>query len=83
VPFYLQVKLITTWNQDIQSTGHLLISPGQRHEINFNIVEMLSKNGIAFGDRAFCSHKLFEQFIEMILSLLSVLNLIGNRIVVE
>jgi hypothetical protein len=32
---YCQVRLITTWNQDRQSTGHLLISLERKHEINF------------------------------------------------
>jgi len=43
--------------------GHLLISPGQEHEINFgdDIAKMLPENGIAVGDREFCSRKLFEQ----------------------
>jgi hypothetical protein len=59
-------KFITTWKQDTQSTGHLLISPGQKHGINFgnDMVKMLPKNGIVVGDREFCSCKLFEQFIK-------------------
>jgi putative transposase len=62
---YRQLKLITTLNQDTKSTGCLLLSPGQGHEINLgeNIVEMLPENGVAVGDRGFCSRKLFEQFI--------------------
>jgi putative transposase len=41
----------------------LLLSPGQGHEINLgeNIVEMLPENGVAVGDRGFCSR--IEQFI--------------------
>jgi hypothetical protein len=31
---YRQLKLITTLNQDTKSTGCLLLSPGQGHEIN-------------------------------------------------
>ncbi len=52
-------------NQDTKFTGHLIISPGQGHEINFgeDIVKMLLENGVAVGDRGFCSHKLFAQFI--------------------
>ena len=62
---YRQVKLITTLNQDTQSPGHLIISPGQAHEINFgeDMMKMLPENGVAIGDRGFCSRKLFEQFI--------------------
>jgi len=30
-----QLKLITTWHQDTKSTGHLILSLGQEHEINF------------------------------------------------
>jgi putative transposase len=61
-----QVKLITTLNQDTKSTGHLIISPGQKHEINFGeeIMRMLPENGVAVGDRGFCSRKLFDKFIE-------------------
>jgi putative transposase len=60
---YCQLKLITTLNQDTKSTGCLLLSPGQGHEINLgeNIVEMLPENGVAVGDRGFCSR--IEQFI--------------------
>jgi hypothetical protein len=56
---YRQVKLITTLNQD--TNGCLIISPGQEHKINFgeDMVKMLRKNGVAVGDRGFCSHKLF------------------------
>jgi Transposase DDE domain. len=63
---YRQVKLITTLNQDTKSTGHLIVSPGQAHQINFgeDIVKILPENGVAVGDRGFCSHKLFEQFIQ-------------------
>jgi putative transposase len=63
---YRQVKLITTLNQDTKSTGHLIVSPGGAHEINFgeDIVKMLPENGVAVGDRGFCSHKVFDQFIE-------------------
>jgi hypothetical protein len=32
---YRQIKLITTLHQDTKSTGHLITSPGQEHEINF------------------------------------------------
>jgi Transposase DDE domain. len=62
---YRQLKLITTLNQDTKSTGCLLLSPGQGHEINFgdDMVKMLPENGVAVGDRGFCSRKLFEQFI--------------------
>jgi putative transposase len=70
---YRQLKLITTLHQDTKSTGHLnacgtaapIISPGQEHEINFgeDIVKMLPEDGVAVGDRGFCSRKLFEQFI--------------------
>jgi hypothetical protein len=44
----------------------LLISSGQEPEINFgeNMMEMLPENGVAVGDRGFCSRKLFEQFIQ-------------------
>jgi putative transposase len=51
---YRQLKLITTLNQDTKSTGCLLLSPGQGHEINL---------GENIGDRGFCSRKLFERFI--------------------
>jgi len=63
---YRQVKLITTLNQDTKSTGYLIVNPGQEHEINFggDIVKMLPENGVAVGDRGFCSHKVFDQFIE-------------------
>jgi putative transposase len=62
---YRQLKLITTLNQDTKSTGCLLLSPGQGHEINFgeNIVEMLLENGVLVGDRGFFSRKLFGQFM--------------------
>jgi len=62
---YCQLKLITTLHQDTKSTGCLILSPGQEHEINFgeDIVEMLPENGVAVGDRGFCSRELFEQFI--------------------
>ena len=62
---YRQVKLITTLNQDTKFTGQLIISPGQAHEINFgeDVMKMLPENGVAVGDRGFCSHKLFAQFI--------------------
>ena len=45
--------------------GHLLISSGQGHEINFgeDMVEMLLENGVSVEDRGFCSRKLFEQFM--------------------
>jgi putative transposase len=61
---YRQVKLITTLNQD--TNGCLIISPGQEHKINFgeDMVKMLRKNGVTVGDRGFCSHKLFKQFIQ-------------------
>jgi hypothetical protein len=57
-----QLKLIITLHQDTKSTGYLLISSGQGHEINFggDMVEMLPENGVAVGDRGFCSRKLFE-----------------------
>jgi hypothetical protein len=35
---YRQVKLITTLNQDTQSTDHLILSPGQAHEILMQIL---------------------------------------------
>ncbi|WAS03988.1 hypothetical protein LQF76_08030 [Gloeomargaritales cyanobacterium VI4D9] len=56
---YRQVKLITNLNQDTKSTGHLIVSPGQAHEINFgeDIVKILPENGVTAGDRGFCSHK--------------------------
>jgi len=62
---YRQVKLITTLNQDTQSTDHLILSPGQAHDINFgeDIVKILPENGVAVGDRGLCSQKLFAQFI--------------------
>jgi hypothetical protein len=62
---FVCLAIITTLNQDTKSTGCLLLSPGQGHEINLgeNIVEMLPENGVAVGDRGFCSRKLFEQFI--------------------
>jgi putative transposase len=46
--------------------GHLLISSGQGHEINFgeDMVEMLLENGVSVEDRGFCSRKLFEQFMQ-------------------
>ena len=52
-------------HQDTKSTGCLILSPGQEHEINFveNIVEMLPKNGLPVEDRGFCGRKLFEQFM--------------------
>jgi putative transposase len=62
-----QVKLITTLNQDTKFTGRLILSPGQAHEINNfgeDMVKILPENGVAVGDRGFCSHKLFGQFIE-------------------
>jgi hypothetical protein len=39
-------------HQDTKSTGHLIISPRQEHEINFgeDMVKMLPENGIAVGD---------------------------------
>jgi len=60
-----QIKLITTVHQDTKSTGYLIPSPGQEHEINLgeDMVEMLPENGIAVGGRGFCSRKLFEQFM--------------------
>ena len=63
---YRQVKWITTLNQDTKSTGHLIVSPGQTHEINFgeDIVKMLPENGVTVGDKGFCSHKVLDQFIE-------------------
>jgi putative transposase len=62
---YRQLKLITTLNQDTKSTGCLILSPGQEHEINLgeDMVKMLPENGVAVGDRGFCSRKLFEQFM--------------------
>jgi hypothetical protein len=62
---YRQVKLVTTLNQDTQSTDHLIVSPGQAHEINLgeDIMKMLPENVFVVRDRGFCSHKLFEQFI--------------------
>ena len=62
---YRQVKLITTLNRDTKSTSHLIISPGQGHEINLgeDMMKMLPENGVAVGDRGFCGHKLFVQFI--------------------
>jgi len=44
----------------------LLIRPGQEYEIGLGdgIVKMLPKNGLAFGDKSFRDHKLFEQLIE-------------------
>jgi len=67
-------------NQDTQSPGHFIVSPGQAHEINFgeDMMKMLPENGVAIGDRGFFSHKLFAQFIANVLFSLSVLNLIGN-----
>jgi putative transposase len=46
---YRQIKLITTLHQDTKSTGHLITSPGQEHEINFgeDMVETLLENSIA------------------------------------
>jgi putative transposase len=46
--------------------GHLLISSGQGHEINFgeDMVEMLLENGVSVEDRGFCSRKLFGQFMQ-------------------
>jgi putative transposase len=51
---YRQLKLITALHQDTKSTGHLIISPRQEHEINFgeDMVKMLPENGIAVGDRS-------------------------------
>jgi hypothetical protein len=45
---------ITALHQDTKSTGHLIISPRQEHEINFgeDMVKMLPENGIAVGDRS-------------------------------
>jgi hypothetical protein len=40
---YRQLKLITTLHQDTKSTGCLLLSPGQGHEIN------LGENGDVTG----------------------------------
>jgi hypothetical protein len=64
-PIIKEKTVITTLNQDTKSTGHLILSPGPAHEINFgeDMVKILPENGVAFGDRGFCSHKLFEQFI--------------------
>jgi putative transposase len=68
---YRQLKLITTLHQDTKSTGYLnacgtaapIISPGQEHEINLgdDMVKMLPENGVAVGDRGFCSR--IERFI--------------------
>jgi putative transposase len=54
---YRQLKLITTLHQDTGSTGCLLLSPGQEPEINLgeDMVKMLPENGVAVGDRGFCS----------------------------
>jgi hypothetical protein len=42
-------KTVTTLHQDTKSTGHLITSPGQEHEINFgeDMVETLPENSIA------------------------------------
>jgi putative transposase len=54
---YRQLKLITTLHQATGSTGCLLLSPGQEHEINLgeDMVKMLPEDGVAVGDRGFCS----------------------------
>jgi len=78
---YRQLKLITTLNQDTKSTGCLILSPGQEHEINLgeDMVKMLPENGVVVGDRGFYSRKLFENLCAMMLFLSSVLNPIGSR----
>jgi hypothetical protein len=65
MPTFTCLAIITTLNRDTKSTSHLIISPGQGHEINFgeDMMKMLPENGVAVGDRGFCSHKLFAQFI--------------------
>ena len=77
---YRQLKLITTLNQDTKSTGCLLLSPGQGHEINFgdDMVKMLPENGVLVGNRGFYSRKLFENLCAMMLFLSSVLSPTGN-----
>jgi putative transposase len=71
---YRQLKLITTLHQDTKSTGHLLLSLGQEHEINFgeDMVKMLPENGIAVANY-------LSNLYEMVLFLSSVLSSIGNE----
>ncbi len=71
---YRQLKLITTLHQDTKSTGHLLLSLEQEHEINFgeDMVKMLPKNGVAVANY-------LSNLYEMVLFLSSVLSSIGNE----
>jgi putative transposase len=71
---YRQLKLITTLHQDTKSTGHLLLSLGQEHEINFgeDMVKMLPENGVAVANY-------LSNLYEMVLFLSSVLSSIGNE----
>ena len=65
MPTFACLAIITTLHQATGSTGCLLLSPGQEHEINLgeDMVKMLPGDGVAVGDRGFYSRKLFEQFI--------------------
>ena len=71
---YRQLKLITTLNQDTGSTGCLILSPGQEHEINLgeDMVKMLPENGVAVANY-------LSNLYEMVLFLSSVLSSIGNE----
>jgi hypothetical protein len=70
---YRQLKLITTLHQDTKSTGHLLLSLGQEHEINFgeDMVKMLPENGVAVANY-------LSNLYEMVLFLSPVPSPIGN-----
>jgi len=77
---YRQVKLITTLNQDTKSTGHLILSSGQSHEINFgkDIVKFYQRIELQAGIEGFVvTNRLMSLSKTMLLSL-SVLNPIGN-----
>jgi putative transposase len=77
---YRQLKLITTLNQDTKSTGCLLLSPGQEHEINFgeDMVKMLPGDGVASGIEGFVVAKYLSNLCVMVPFLSSVSSPTGN-----
>jgi len=77
---YYQVKLINTLNQDIKSASHLIVSPGQAHEINFSedMVKFCKKMESHFGIESFAITKYLMSLLRMMLFVLSVLNPVGN-----
>jgi hypothetical protein len=74
MPTFACLAIITTLHQDTKSTGHLLLSLGQEHEINFgeDMVKMLPENGVAVANY-------LSNLYEMVLFLSSVLSSIGNE----